>query len=68
MKNIYENGTDWNLYENLRQFKNGSQNEARTAINIRLLFEHKRNGEKTDKIREFEAEQERQHSQIEQNR
>lgn len=61
MENTLEYGTDWNLYENLKAFKNGEQNEFKTAINIRKLFKHEDEHRRRDMDLTISAEIERQH-------
>lgn len=61
MENILENGTDWNLYENLKAFKNGEQNKFKTAINIRKLFKHEDEHRRGNMDLTMCAEIERQH-------
>jgi len=68
MENKLENGLDWNLYENLKAFKRGEQNEFKTANNIRKLFQHKEGLIKTNRLKNFEAEQESQYSKLNQDR
>lgn len=38
MKNNLEYGIDWNIYENLKEFKAGNQSIHQTSKNIRNLF------------------------------
>lgn len=65
MENQYELGTDWNLYENLKALQSGQQNIHKCASNIRLLFKHKTEAEKQERLRDFEANQESQQSKLE---
>lgn len=65
MENILENGPDWNLYENLRAFKRGEQNEFKTAANIRAIFKNIEDSKKAERLKNFEAEQESQQLKLE---
>jgi hypothetical protein len=67
MENILENGTDWNLYENLRCFKIGEQNEYKTASNIRKLFIHVEESKRKSLELNYEAEIERQNIKLNHN-
>lgn len=61
MENKLENGTDWNLYENLEAFKKGEQNIYKTIINIREVFKNQDEDKRRDMLLTLEAEKERQH-------
>lgn len=64
MENILENGTDWNLYENLSEFKKGNQNIHKTLVNIRECFKHQDEHERRDMLLTLFAEQERQENML----
>jgi len=61
MENTLEYGIDFNLYENLKAFKEGKQNEFKTAINIRKLFIHQDEQKRRNMDLSMSAEIERQH-------
>lgn len=65
MENIFENGPDWNLYENLKAFKRGEQNEFKTAANIRAIFENLEDSKRAVRLKNFQAEQESQQLKLE---
>ena len=49
MENVKGNGFEWNLYENLKEFKLGRQKIYKTASNIRALHKLWHDGEKEDR-------------------
>jgi hypothetical protein len=67
MENKYEYGIDWNIYENLKCFKEGGQNIHKTVGNIKLLFGKKFLNEKQIREIEFLAQQEIQRIRLENN-
>lgn len=60
MENNIDNGTDWNIHENLKEFKSGKQDIHKTRVNIRLLFGESLLQEKEYKELIFLANQERE--------
>ena len=67
MENKYEYGIDWNIYENLKSFKEGGQNIHKTVRNIKLLFGKNFLNEKQIRELEFLAQQETQRIRLENN-
>jgi hypothetical protein len=67
MENKYEYGIDWNIYENLKSFKEGGQNIHKTVGNIKLLFGKNFLNEKQIRELEFLAQQETQQIRLENN-